>query len=203
MVVPTTGGQLNPLVMLAAELAGVARVFRIGGAQAVAALAYGVDPLPRCDIIVGPGNAYVAEAKRQLYGVVGIDMVAGPSEILVIADASVDLPSPRFDGDHQAHSGRHFFDQAHIPGSRFAGPGASPAGLEALRKAVAAVPKTKTVVLYCGCCPWERCPNMEQPWRLLVAAGFTDVRVLYIPTNFGRDWVGKGHPSASGSGDRG
>ncbi len=88
MVVPTPGGVLNPLVMLAADLAGVARIFRIGGAQAVAALAHGIAPLPRCDIIVGPGNAYVAEAKRQLYGTVGIDMVAGPSEILVIADAS-------------------------------------------------------------------------------------------------------------------
>lgn len=98
---------------------------------------------------------------------------------------------------------RVLFVQAHIPGSRFAGPGASPAGLETLRKAVAAVPKSKTIVLYCGCCPWEKCPNMEQPWRLLVAAGFADVRVLYIPTNFGRDWVGMGHPSASGSGDRG
>lgn len=98
---------------------------------------------------------------------------------------------------------RVLFVQAHIPGSRFAGPGASPAGLETLRKAVAAVPKTKTIVLYCGCCPWEKCPNLEQPWRLLVAAGYTDVRVLYIPTNFGRDWVGKGHPSASGSGERG
>ena len=98
---------------------------------------------------------------------------------------------------------RVLFVQAHIPGSRFAGPGASPAGLETLRKAVAAAPKSKTIVLYCGCCPWEKCPNMEQPWRLLVAAGFTDVRVLYIPTNFGRDWVGKGLPSASGSGDRG
>ena len=98
---------------------------------------------------------------------------------------------------------RVLFVQSHIPGSRFAGPGASPAGLETLRKAAAAVPKSKTIVLYCGCCPWEKCPNMEQPWRLLVAAGFADVRVLYIPTNFGRDWVGMGHPSASGSGDRG
>lgn len=88
MVTPTPGGELNPLVMLAAELAGVKRVFRIGGAQAVAGLTLGADPLPRCDVIVGPGNAYVAEAKRQLYGRVGIDMVAGPSEILVIADAS-------------------------------------------------------------------------------------------------------------------
>ncbi|QMW21997.1 histidinol dehydrogenase [Sandaracinobacteroides saxicola] len=90
MVTPTPGGELNPLVMLAAEIAGVDRVFRIGGAQAVAALAYGVAPVPACDVIVGPGNAWVAEAKRQLYGVVGIDMVAGPSEILVIADASAD-----------------------------------------------------------------------------------------------------------------
>jgi histidinol dehydrogenase len=88
MVTPTPDGRLNPLVMLAAELAGVSRIFRIGGAQAIAALAYGTHPLPKCDMIVGPGNAWVAEAKRQLYGTVGIDMVAGPSEILVIADAS-------------------------------------------------------------------------------------------------------------------
>lgn len=85
---PTPGGDLNPLVMLALELAGVGRAYRIGGAQAVAAMAYGVAPIPACDVIVGPGNAWVAEAKRQLYGVVGIDMVAGPSEVLVLADAS-------------------------------------------------------------------------------------------------------------------
>ncbi|MFQ3596438.1 MAG: histidinol dehydrogenase [Sphingomonadaceae bacterium] len=88
MVTPTPDGVLDPLVMLAAELAGVARVFRIGGAQAVAALAHGIAPVPRADVIVGPGNAWVAEAKRQLYGTVGIDMVAGPSEVLVLADAT-------------------------------------------------------------------------------------------------------------------
>lgn len=88
MATPTPDGRLDPLVMLAAQLAGVGRIFRIGGAQAIAALAYGTHPLPRCDMIVGPGNAWVAEAKRQLYGTVGIDMIAGPSEILVIADAS-------------------------------------------------------------------------------------------------------------------
>ncbi|MFN7175330.1 MAG: histidinol dehydrogenase [Thermaurantiacus sp.] len=85
---PTPGGTLDPLVMLAAQLAGATRMFRIGGAQAIAAMAYGIAPVPACDVIVGPGNAWVAEAKRQLYGTVGIDMVAGPSEILVIADAS-------------------------------------------------------------------------------------------------------------------
>lgn len=88
MATPARGGALVPEVMLAAELAGVARVFRIGGAQAIAAMAWGVGPVPRCDMIVGPGNAWVAEAKRQLYGEVGIDMVAGPSEVLVVADRS-------------------------------------------------------------------------------------------------------------------
>ncbi|BBC73787.1 histidinol dehydrogenase [Altererythrobacter sp. B11] len=83
---PTPRGEVNPLVLAAAHLAGVDEVWRIGGAQAVAALAYGTDRIGRVDVITGPGNDYVAEAKRQLFGVVGIDMVAGPSEILVIAD---------------------------------------------------------------------------------------------------------------------
>ncbi|WP_299066226.1 histidinol dehydrogenase [Accumulibacter sp.] len=86
MVVPTPAGEHNPLVLAAAALAGVDRVFTIGGAQAVAALAYGTQTVPQVDKIVGPGNAYVAAAKRRVFGVVGIDMVAGPSEILVICD---------------------------------------------------------------------------------------------------------------------
>ncbi len=90
MVVPTPDGQRNDLVLAAAALSGVQRVFTVGGAQAVAALAYGTDLIPAVDKIVGPGNAYVAAAKRQVFGVVGIDMVAGPSEILVIADGSTD-----------------------------------------------------------------------------------------------------------------
>ena len=88
MVVPTPGGVKNALVLAAAHLAGVARVFTIGGAQAVAALAYGTATIPAVDKIVGPGNVYVAAAKRRVYGTVGIEMIAGPSEILVIADAS-------------------------------------------------------------------------------------------------------------------
>jgi histidinol dehydrogenase len=86
MVSPTPGGERNPLVLAAAALAGVDRVFAIGGAQAVGALAYGTACVPRVDKIVGPGNAYVATAKRQVFGMVGIDMIAGPSEILVICD---------------------------------------------------------------------------------------------------------------------
>ena len=88
MVTPTPDGVINETVLAAAALAGVDRVFRIGGAQAVAALAYGTASVPAVDKIVGPGNEYVAAAKRQVFGVVGIDMVAGPSEILVVADGS-------------------------------------------------------------------------------------------------------------------
>lgn len=90
MVTPTPGGELNPYVLAAAALAGVDRIFRVGGAQAVGALAFGTATIPAVDKIVGPGNAFVAAAKRQVFGRVGIDMVAGPSEILVIADASAD-----------------------------------------------------------------------------------------------------------------
>ena len=86
MVVPTPKGDKNQLVLAAAKLSGVNRVFAIGGAQAVAALAFGTETIPRVDKIVGPGNAYVAEAKRKVFGTVGIDMIAGPSEILVICD---------------------------------------------------------------------------------------------------------------------
>ena len=90
MVVPTPDGEHNQLVLAAAALAGVSRVFCIGGAQAVGALAYGTETVPQVDKIVGPGNAYVAAAKRRVFGIVGIDMVAGPSEILVVCDGSTD-----------------------------------------------------------------------------------------------------------------
>ena len=88
MVVPTPKGEKNPLVLAAAHVAGVSRAFTIGGAQAVAALAYGTTTVPRVDKITGPGNAYVASAKKHVFGTVGIDMIAGPSEILVLADGS-------------------------------------------------------------------------------------------------------------------
>jgi len=90
MMVPSPDGVLNPLVLAAAAIAGVDEVYPIGGAQAIAALAYGTETIKPVDVIVGPGNAYVAEAKRQVYGVVGIDMIAGPSEIVVVADRDND-----------------------------------------------------------------------------------------------------------------
>ena len=87
---PTPEGEVNPLVLLAARLSGVDEVWRIGGAQAVAAMAFGADPIRPVDKITGPGNAYVAEAKRRVFGRVGIDMIAGPSEVLIVADADND-----------------------------------------------------------------------------------------------------------------
>ncbi len=90
MCVPTPDGVLNPLVLAAARRAGVAEIYRVGGAQAIAALAYGTATIAPVDRIVGPGNAYVAEAKRQVFGRVGIDAIAGPSEVVILADAAND-----------------------------------------------------------------------------------------------------------------
>ena len=93
MTPPNKEGKIDPSILAAAKVAGADRVFKVGGAQAIAALAYGTEKIPRADKIVGPGNAYVAEAKRQVYGKVSIDMIAGPSEILIVADGKTD---PRY-----------------------------------------------------------------------------------------------------------
>jgi len=87
---PSADGKINPVILAAAKIAGVDRVFKVGGAQAVAALAYGTESIPKVDKIVGPGNAFVAEAKKQVFGMVAIDMIAGPSEIMIIADGTCD-----------------------------------------------------------------------------------------------------------------
>lgn len=90
------------------------------------------------------------------------------------------------------------FLQAHIPGSEYVGAAAKEAGLQQLRKRVEAVPKNKFIVLYCGCCPWNHCPNVKPADDALHSMGFTNVKVLYIADNFGTDWVNKGYPTARG-----
>ncbi len=87
---PNKEGKINPVILAAAKIAGVDKIYKVGGAQAIAALAYGTESIPKVDKIVGPGNAFVAEAKRQVYGIVSIDMIAGPSEILIVADGKSD-----------------------------------------------------------------------------------------------------------------
>ncbi|MGB8261682.1 MAG: rhodanese-like domain-containing protein [Terracidiphilus sp.] len=89
---------------------------------------------------------------------------------------------------------RVFFAQAHIPGSVYAGPGSQPAGLELLASKVAKVKKDQLIVLYCGCCPWNRCPNVAPALQKLLGLGFTNVKVLYLASNFGDDWVAKNLP---------
>ncbi|UWZ83349.1 rhodanese-like domain-containing protein [Occallatibacter riparius] len=88
-----------------------------------------------------------------------------------------------------------FFRQAHIKGSVYAGPGSQAAGLDLLEKAVAPLPKNKFIVLYCGCCPWNRCPNVGPAYKRLADLGYTNVKVLYMANNFGDDWVSKGYPT--------
>ncbi len=90
------------------------------------------------------------------------------------------------------------FSQAHIPGSEYAGPGGQTSGIQSLESTVASLPKNKHIVLYCGCCPWNRCPNVGPAFKRLHDLGFTNVKVLYIANNFGDDWVSKGYPSVKG-----
>jgi len=90
------------------------------------------------------------------------------------------------------------FAQAHIPGSEYIGPASSESGLQQLRKRVESLPRTKFIVLYCGCCPWSHCPNVKPADDALAAMGFTNVKVLYIADNFGANWVDKGYPVAKG-----
>jgi rhodanese-related sulfurtransferase len=91
-----------------------------------------------------------------------------------------------------------FYAEAHIPGSVYAGAGSQPTGLKMLENMVSSSPKDKLIILYCGCCPWNRCPNVGPAYNKLHDLGFTNVKVLYIANNFGSDWVAKGYPIEKG-----
>ena len=90
------------------------------------------------------------------------------------------------------------YSQAHIPGSEYIGPASSAAGIQKLHKRAESLPRTKLIVLYCGCCPWNHCPNVKPAYEALEAVGFRNFKVLYIADNFGSDWVDKGYPTAKG-----
>lgn len=125
---------------------------------------------------------------------------AGPVSATEIAKDQIIQPD-QLNRELQAHApalifqvgSKVLFDEAHIPGAEYAGPGSRPEGLEALRDHVAKLPRSKAIVLYCGCCPWDRCPNVGLAWRLLREMGFTQVKVMYIADNFGANWVSKGY----------
>jgi thiosulfate/3-mercaptopyruvate sulfurtransferase len=93
---------------------------------------------------------------------------------------------------------RVMFSQAHIPAAEYAGPGSQASGIQSLETLVTSLPKSKHIVLYCGCCPWNRCPNVGPAYKRLHALGFTNVSVLYLANNFGDDWVNKGYPAVKG-----
>ena len=97
------------------------------------------------------------------------------------------------------HVGSHMlYLQAHIPGSEYLGAGSTEQGIQNLRRRVGGLPKSTAIVLYCGCCPWSHCPNVNPPYETLQQMGFTNVKVLYLANNFGADWVDKGYPVAKG-----
>jgi thiosulfate/3-mercaptopyruvate sulfurtransferase len=109
------------------------------------------------------------------------------------------LQSSKSDKPLLIQVGSHvLYSQAHIPGSEYIGPSSSENGLQQLRKRVESLPRTNFIVIYCGCCPWNHCPNIKPADDLLQAMGFTNVKMLYIANNFGADWVDKGYPVAKG-----
>ena len=115
-----------------------------------------------------------------------------PEDLAKIIQAGKEKPLMLQVGSHVLYA------QAHIPGSEYIGPGSSEAGLQQLRKRVGALPRGRSIVLYCGCCPWSHCPNVQPALEALRGMGFTKVTVLYIADNFGTNWVDKGYPTARG-----
>lgn len=121
------------------------------------------------------------------------------SHTITIEDLQKTLQSSTADKPLLIHVGSHvLYSQAHIPGSEYIGPASDAAALQRLHARVDSLPRNKFIVLYCGCCPWTHCPNMKPADDALHAMGFTNVKSLYIPNNFGTDWVQKGYPVAKG-----
>jgi rhodanese-related sulfurtransferase len=122
-----------------------------------------------------------------------------PSTRLINPDQLVKLLQTAKEKPLVLQIGPHMlFTQAHIPGSEYVGPVANDAGLQQLRKRVESLPRKKFIVVYCGCCPWNHCPNVKPADDTLQAMGFTNAKVLYISNNFGTDWVDNGYPTAKG-----
>jgi thiosulfate/3-mercaptopyruvate sulfurtransferase len=123
-----------------------------------------------------------------------------PASRLIQPDALVKvLQSSQGEKPVVIQVGSHvLYTQAHIPGSEYIGPASSDSGLQQLRRRVASLPRNRSIVLYCGCCPWSHCPNVKPADDALQALGFTRVKILYITNNFGADWVDKGYPTAKG-----
>ena len=138
--------------------------------------------------------AHLAFAQKQHVPASSIPSV----DLVQPADFAAELQSDKLKPLILQVGSRVMFAEAHIPGSEYAGPTAQPAGIDALKARVASLPKDTAIVLYCGCCPWERCPNIAPAFNLLRDQGFTNTKVLYIADNFGSNWVNKGYPTEKG-----
>jgi hypothetical protein len=125
-------------------------------------------------------------------GGVPADRLMQPAELAGMLHAAGQRPLILQVGSHV------LFAEAHIQGAEYAGPGGQEAGLQALRDRVSKMSRDQFIVIYCGCCPWTKCPNIRPAYRELVSLGFTEVKVLYIANDFGTDWVAKGYPIAKG-----
>ena len=135
----------------------------------------------------------VAVAQAQSALTLGTEQLIKPEALLSM------IQSPAGDKPLILNVGPHLlYMQAHIPGSEYVGPGSEPQDLESLRRRVKALPHNTFIVLYCGCCPWNHCPNVQPAYDQLHKAGFSNVKVLYIADNFGTDWVYKGYPTIKG-----
>ena len=154
-------------------------------------------------------NPFFKNSQLRVAGVVSLVLISAalayqasliPSSRLINPDELVKiLRSSKGEKPLMIQVGSHvLFTQAHIPGSEYIGPAAGENGLQQLRKRVEALPRSKFIVIYCGCCPWSHCPNVKPADDALHALGFTSVKVLYIANNFGADWVDKGYPVAKG-----
>jgi thiosulfate/3-mercaptopyruvate sulfurtransferase len=146
-------------------------------------------------ILLALGTLVVLAASAVAYQATSI-----PNSRLIEGEDLVQvLRSPKAEKPLIIQVGSHvLYTQAHIPGSEYIGPGSNENGLQQLRKRVEQLPRNKFIVIYCGCCPWNRCPNVQPAESALRAMGFSHVKVLYIADNFGHDWVDKGYPVAKG-----
>jgi thiosulfate/3-mercaptopyruvate sulfurtransferase len=154
------------------------RTFKSGGIL----LTLGVASL----VLISAASAFQASA-------ISTPRLINPDELVKI------LQSSKGEEPLMIQVGSHvLYSQAHIPGSEYIGPATSEGGLQRLRQRVGSLPRSKFIVIYCGCCPWSHCPNVKPADDALRALGFTKVKVLYIANNFGADWVDKGYPVAKG-----
>jgi len=151
-----------------------------------------LDEGARCSAGSSPGTASEEPQPAEQSGETGPNLIQ-PSELVGIMKSSADSKPLLIQVGFNV-----LYVQAHIPGSEFIGPASSPEAVRKLHQRVAALPRTQLIVLYCGCCPWDECPNIKPAFRELSAMGFNNAKLLYITHNFGEDWVKKGYPAAKG-----